>query len=655
MPRPQIASACNESLRFAMGIAGIALLTGCGDSPPAPRTAGKPLRQHAYVWQRDWNGAVRGAVAEHGHEFSGLAVLGAQVSWERDRVKYVRPPVNWTVLAQTNRSVSAVVRIERPVPVEAVPALASLVIAEAQRLVESAKATGLTLAEVQVDYDAPQKKLTEYTPWLRAVERGLEPLPVRITTLASWLAEPEFRTLIAACDGYILQVHSFDPPAPGQRATVCDAAKTRAWVKQAAAQGQPFHVALPTYRTTAGYDASGKLLGVATDGPAPEWPAGTVRQEFPSDAAALAGLVAEWQQQRPAELEGIFWYRLPVASDTRNWRWPALAAVMLITQPGRANFIAGQVALPLTLALFGALHWARSKPWFSGLMLTLASFKPTFGVPLGLLMLCRGDFRAAGLGALLSSLIAAAGLLVIFSRTGDLANLVPILKQNQHELEAHPGVNPATSTARIDGLAATDRWLGKNSGSMLPIAVPMLVLSLAGLAVWKRAGDVPSEGAIGPTGLIMILATLLSIYHLFYDALPLWIPILSLVVAPREVWRGYSVFSQRLLLVLLTVPILNVLCTLSFKAALDRLVASDFPTATNLLWALGCTASGMSLVAAFLLAVTQELMRRRNLDSLDALAVFTPNPNVTAKSGQSSQLVQNLHLPYLPHFIDCFR
>ena len=352
MPRPQNASAFPVSRRFAMRFAravaaGAMLLNSCGDSPPAPRTAGKPLLQHAYVWQRDWNGAVRGAVAEHGHEFSGLAVLGAQVSWERDRVNYVRPPVNWTVLAQTNRSVSAVVRIERPVPVEAVPALASLVIAEAQRLVESAKATGLTLAEVQVDYDAPQKKLTEYTPWLREVERGLEPLPVRITTLASWLAEPEFRTLIAACDGYILQVHSFDPPAPGQRATVCDAAKTRAWVRQAAAQGQPFHVALPTYRTTAGYDASGKLLGVATDGPAPEWPAGTVRQEFPSDAAALAGLVAEWQQQRPAELEGIFWYRLPVATDTRNWRWPALAAVM----SGRAPVSKMEVKLSGTAPL----------------------------------------------------------------------------------------------------------------------------------------------------------------------------------------------------------------------------------------------------------------------------------------------------------------
>src|SRR6185503_9308806 len=172
--------------------------------------------------------------------------------------------------------------------------------------------------------------------------------------------------------------------------------------------------------------------------------------------------------------------------------------------------------------------------------------------------------------------------------------------------EAHPGVNPATSTARIDGLAATDRWLGKNSSSLLRIAVPLVVLSLAGAAVWKRAGEFPGEGAIGSTGLIVILAALLSIYHLFYDALPLWIPILSLLVAPRELWRGYSVLPQRLLIALLAVPILNVFCTLSFKGALDRFVASDFPAAAGMFWAFGCTASGISLMAAFLLAVSLE-------------------------------------------------
>jgi hypothetical protein len=317
----------------------------------------------------------------------------------------------------------------------------------------------------------------------------------------------------------------------------------------------------------------------------------------------------------------------------------ALAAVILITQPGRANFIAGQVALPLTLALFGALQWARSKPWLSGFMLTLASFKPTFGVPLGLLMLCRKDFRAAGLGALLSGLIAAAGLLFIFSRSGDLENIVPILQQNQRELEAHPGVNPATSTARIDGLAATDRWLGKNSSSLLRIAVPLLVLSLAGATVWKRAGELPGEGVIGPTGLIVILAALLSIYHLFYDALPLWIPILSLLVAPQEVWRGFSVLSQRLLLALLIVPVLNVFCTLSFKGALDRFIASDFPAAAGMFWAFGCTASGISLMAAFLLAVSLELSRKREPASLNSHAGFTSDSDVVIKSRHSPLLV----------------
>ena len=99
MPRPQNASAFISSRRSAMRVArgvaaGAVLLTSCGESPPAFGTNRKPLRQHAYVWQRDWNEAVQSAVAKHGQEFSGLAVLGAQVSWEKGGVKYVRPPVN---------------------------------------------------------------------------------------------------------------------------------------------------------------------------------------------------------------------------------------------------------------------------------------------------------------------------------------------------------------------------------------------------------------------------------------------------------------------------------------------------------------------------------------------------------------------------------
>ena len=82
--------------------------------------------------------------------------------------------------------------------------------------------------------------------------RSRELIAQGIDIISLSLGEPDFKTLINSCDGYILQVHSFDRPAPGQRPVVCDPVKTRAWVQQASALGRPFAVALPTYRTTAG-------------------------------------------------------------------------------------------------------------------------------------------------------------------------------------------------------------------------------------------------------------------------------------------------------------------------------------------------------------------------------------------------------------------
>lgn len=313
-----------------------------------------------------------------------------------------------------------------------------------------------------------------------------------------------------------------------------------------------------------------------------------------------------------------------------------LAGVILITQPGRANFIAGQLALPLTLALFGALHWARNRPWLSALALTIASFKPTFGVPLGLLMLCRRDFRAAGAGLLLSGAIALAGILLVFGRSGDLANIVPILLHNQQELEAHPGVNPATSAARIDAQSVIGRWLGSGEGAFLQIAAPLTVLSLAALVLWKRGSQTESHGASGASGLVIILAVLLSIYHLFYDALPLWIPIMSLLFAPAQTWKEYPRSAQRLLLVLLAVPILNVFCTHSFKAALDRLVAPTSQGLADAAWNLGCTASGLSLSAALLLMVGLELLTKT------PGTVFALNPRDAQLVTQTRQPVEAL-------------
>src|SRR5205823_11444471 len=44
-------------------------------------------------------------------------------------------------------------------------------------------------------------------------------------------------------------------------------------------------------------------------------------------------LVKEWQRARPPQLREIIWYRLPVATDIRNWRWVTLSAVMSGRKP----------------------------------------------------------------------------------------------------------------------------------------------------------------------------------------------------------------------------------------------------------------------------------------------------------------------------------
>jgi Protein of unknown function (DUF3142) len=87
-------------------------------------------------------------------------------------------------------------------------------------------------------------------------------------------------------------------------------------------------VALPTYGYAAAFDSSGKLLGLSAEGWPRRWPAGVTVREVRSDPEALAGLVWGWTADRPRELAGLIWYRLPVDGERRNWSWPALATVM---------------------------------------------------------------------------------------------------------------------------------------------------------------------------------------------------------------------------------------------------------------------------------------------------------------------------------------
>lgn len=298
----------------------------------------QPLPQRAYIWQRDWRAPIEESLREGRDSLDGCAVLAAEIEWKDGQPHVVLPDVNWTALREWGKPVGAVLRISPFAgPFHEDDENTRHLCTTARSIVAKALRQGVELTEFQVDFDCAQKKLASYRLWVRKLRDAVTPVPLVITTLPSWLADPEFAALVREVPRYVLQVHSVSSPLGDAKTMICDPALARRWVAQAETIGHPFQIALPTYRSVVGYNADGKLLGVSSDGVRPSWPAGTIVREYETDANAMASLVAKWKDKAPAHCEGLLWYRLPIISDNNNWHWRTLRAVMN-GRPPRASW-----------------------------------------------------------------------------------------------------------------------------------------------------------------------------------------------------------------------------------------------------------------------------------------------------------------------------
>jgi len=289
----------------------------------------KPLTHSAYVWQRSWTEPVREAVVQHGAEFDELVVLGAEVSWKDKQPQATRVGVDYSALAGTNCRVGLALRIGGfSGPFVADDANAQLLGAVAESLIAEARTNAVMPYELQLDFDCAQSKLDGYRVWLAAIQNRLAPMPVTITVLPSWLGEPAFKRLAASATNYVLQVHSLERPGNiKERFNLCDPQAARRAIEQAGKIGVPFRVALPTYGYLLAFDKEGKFVGLSAE-TGKSWPRETQIKVVRADPVEMAGLVERWNINRPAALDGVLWYRLPVAVDNLNWRWPTLGAIV---------------------------------------------------------------------------------------------------------------------------------------------------------------------------------------------------------------------------------------------------------------------------------------------------------------------------------------
>lgn len=305
--------------------------------PPVGRAAAatNSLAQEAYVWQRVWNQPVCEAVAEHAVQFQSLVVLKAEVTWLKAQPRVVQVAPDYAALKAAGVPVGLALRIgPYPGPFATNDPPADFLRRLAAALVAAARANGVAVRELQIDFDCAASKLDGYRLWVGAIRRAISPVPLVITVLPDWLKQPAFGPLVAATDGYVLQVHSLAAPQSVEASFIlCDPAAAQRAVERAGEFNTPFRVALPTYGYLLAFDPKGKLIGLSAEGLGRNWPADAQRREVRTDPTAMAQLVQSWTTNHPAALRGVIWYRLPVAEDSLNLRWPTLAAMMAGRSP----------------------------------------------------------------------------------------------------------------------------------------------------------------------------------------------------------------------------------------------------------------------------------------------------------------------------------
>lgn len=299
----------------------------------------------------------------------------------------------------------------------------------------------------------------------------------------------------------------------------------------------------------------------------------------------------------------------------------AIAGLFVVTRGAHSMFYDGYFTFELTLATILAVHWSKTRPWLAAIALVIVSAKPTYILPLGFLLLARGNYKALTIGAVFSIVAAFLPFAWIASHSdGDFVSaFVNIFKEIQQSQEFHTTVldeTPVHTWTRIDSLAIAAKWLNANPSQTIHVLVmfPLIVLPMIVLFRRQRLGI--DDGAAGLTGLVVLSTALATVYHHSYDALLLMLPLVAVLVpdidraskvtddssdipndetpAALHTWRQHSKFARWAIALLAFVPLYNYVSS--------RVIIARFADSMPVLYKVVTSVSGVALTALVVVA-----------------------------------------------------
>lgn len=307
------------SRRGAVGaiVAAAVVLAALGYFYRAPA----PLRytSDAYVWQRVWTPALAHSLTTVGPQLGTLHVLAAQMT-PRDATVETTP--DWALLQRLDKPLLPVIRVDGQLLQFQGP---QAIVADVQRVLARWSSRSMKIAGIEIDHDCARARLGAYAQWLAELRRALPPsLPITITVLPDWLESPDFVMLAASADKLVLQVHAVRDPEQG----LFDAADALRWQRRLSQlTSKPYRVALPAYGVRISRAADGTPQSVRSEVNTLDGP-GLHPIELSASPRAVAAFLATLATQGSSGLDGVVWFRVPSADDSRSWSLSTWMAVM---------------------------------------------------------------------------------------------------------------------------------------------------------------------------------------------------------------------------------------------------------------------------------------------------------------------------------------
>ncbi len=286
------------------------------------------------------------------------------------------------------------------------------------------------------------------------------------------------------------------------------------------------------------------------------------------------------------------------------WIW--IFGLFVFSRAGHISLFTGYFTAQLVVGTIVAVHFAKSRPSISGLGMLIASGKPTYILPLIILMVYRKNFKALVIGILFCSIGAAIGLGWLASHSS-LGEVIDGVKAGQTAHDDDPTEHPVNTWTRLDTPGVVAKLVDWKPGNPTYLAMMLVLLIVPGIAIWKTVDHESNSGVTGLTGMILCLALLLTIYHHSYDSLLIAVAWVAVTFFGNQVCTDLNPMERRSLTVLLGIPALNYVATMRFRNAMG--VDNQ-----SLIWNVVTSVNGVCLLLSLILVVNAAFRLRRSLN-----------------------------------------